>query len=98
VRLAALLRAVRPQEVHLVLPASATTAVQQRAAQLFAPLGVSRVVLTRLDEAVGLGVVLGALGKMGWPLSYLTDGQNVPKDIEKACGRRVAEIVLAPAE
>jgi len=97
VRLAALLRAVRPQEVHLVLPASLAPAVQQRAAKLFAPLGVARVVLTRLDEVVGFGVVLGAVGKMGWPLSYLTDGQNVPKNIEKACGRRVAEIIFAPA-
>jgi len=97
VRLAALLRATRPQEVHLVMPVSLMQSVQQRAAGLFAPLGVSRLVLTRLDETVGLGVILTAARKMKWALSYVTDGQNVPKNIQEACGRRMAELIL-PAE
>jgi flagellar biosynthesis protein FlhF len=94
VRLAALLRAARPQETHLVMPVSLARLVQQRTAEFFGPLGVSRVVLTRLDEAIGLGVVLTAVARMGWALSYLTDGQNVPKNIQEACGRRVAELIL----
>jgi flagellar biosynthesis protein FlhF len=94
VRLAALLRAARPQETHVVMPVSLTRLVQQRTAEFLGPLGVSRVVLTRLDEAVGLGVVLTAVAKMGWALSYLTDGQNVPQNIQEACGRRVAELIL----
>ena len=96
-RLAALLRATRPQEVHLVIPISFAQLAQQRAAQLFAPLGVSRLVLTHLDETVGLGVILTAAQKMKWALSYVTDGQNVPKNIQEACGRRMAELIL-PAE
>jgi flagellar biosynthesis protein FlhF len=93
-RLAALLRSSRPQEVHLVMPVSLAQSAQQRAAQLFAPLGVSRVVLTRLDEIVGLGVILTAAQRLKWGLSYTTDGQNVPKNIHEACGRRMAELIL----
>jgi flagellar biosynthesis protein FlhF len=89
-----MLRAAKPQETHLVMPASLAGPVQQRVAELFAPLGVSRVVLTRLDETVGLGVILTAITKTSWALSYVTDGQNVPKNIQQACGRSIAELIL----
>lgn len=93
-RVAALLRAARADEVHLVLPASTAVRAQVRIAAAFAPLGASRVVLTRLDEAVGFGVVLNAMDKVSGALSYVTAGQKVPQDIEEACSRRVAELIL----
>ena len=65
-RLAAVLRGARPHEVHLVLPASTLPAVQQRTAKRFAPLGVSSLVLTRLDEAIGLGVILNTIERLEW--------------------------------
>ena len=91
-RLAAVLRAARPDEVHLVLPASMATAVQTRMAERFGPLGVSRVVLTQLDEAVGLGVVLNTIDTLQWGLSYLTTGEAVPNNIEEACAERIAAL------
>ena len=94
-RLAALLRAARPDEVHLVLPACRTAESQARTAQAFAPLGVSRVVLTHMDEAVGVGVVLNAMDKLKLDLSYLASGQNVPQDLERACSPRIAELLLS---
>ncbi len=93
-RLATLLRAARPDETHLVLPASLDRQVQSRYARGMAPLGVSRVVLTRLDEVVGLGVVLNVVRRLNLGISYLTNGQNVPNDIEEPCGGRLAEILL----
>jgi flagellar biosynthesis protein FlhF len=98
-RLVLLLRAARPDETHLVLPVSLTPAVQIRVAQSFAPLGISRAVLTRLDEAIGLGVILNIAQRLNLNVSYVTTGQNVPRDIEEAGGRRVAELLgLAGAE
>ncbi|MBU0639913.1 MAG: AAA family ATPase [Planctomycetes bacterium] len=95
-RLAALLRAVRAHELHLVLPACTTASAQLRIAQSFAPLDVSRVVMTRLDDTVGLGVILNALDRLKWQLSYVTSGQKVPNDIEEACGQRMAELIFPP--
>lgn len=92
-RLAALLRGLRPDAIHLALPASLTLAAQQRLAALFGPLGPSRLVLTRLDEAVGLGVVLGAIDRLQLDISYVTDGQNVPRDLTAACSPRLAELL-----
>lgn len=93
-RLAALLRAARADEVHLVLPATLQPAVQERCVADFAPLGGSRIVLTRLDELVGAGVVLNLIHKLRWSVSYLTDGQSVPRSIHEACGRRLAELIF----
>jgi flagellar biosynthesis protein FlhF len=93
-RLAALLRAAQPDEIHLVVPACTTALAQARIGQTFAPLGVSRLVLTHLDEAVGFGVILNATEKLRWRLSYLAAGQNVPRDLEEACSRRIAELIF----
>lgn len=97
-RLAALVRATRPDEVHLVLPASLTAGAQASIARTFAPLGVSRVALTHLDEAVGLGVVLNTIDHLEWGISYLSDGQSVPSDIREAVADDLAaDICRAPA-
>jgi flagellar biosynthesis protein FlhF len=92
-RLASLLRAAHPDETHLVLPVSLTPEVQLRVAQSLAPLGISRVVLTRLDEAIGCGVILNIAQRLNLGVSYITTGQNVPRDIEAAGGQRVAELL-----
>jgi len=94
-RLATMLRAARPDEVHLVLPASMAPQVQQRMLGHFEPLGVSRVVLTHLDEAVGLGVLLSTIDKLQYGLSYVTDGESVPNHITDACPQRLAEVILS---
>lgn len=96
-RLASLLRAARPDELHLVLPASLAPDVQVRIARSFAPLGPSRVVLTRLDDAIGFGVILNVARRLDLPPSYLTTGQNVPHDLEEACGPRLAALIC-PAD
>lgn len=95
-RLAAMLRAARPDETHLVLPASMAPAVQRQICDAAAVLHVSKVMLTRLDEVLGLGVVLSAVQRIKWGLSYVTDGQNVPSNLEIACGTRFAERILPP--
>jgi len=93
-RLAAVLRAARPHEMHMVLPASMTPSVQQRMAARFGPLGAQKIVLTHLDEAVGLGVVLNAIDQLEWGLSYITDGESVPNNIEEACADRMATLIF----
>lgn len=93
-RLAALLRSAKPDEIHLTLPASLSARVQEQAARTFAPLGVSRLVLTRLDEAIGLGAVLNVIDRLSIGVSYLAGGQRVPTDLEEAQRERLADLVL----
>ena len=71
-------------EVHLVLSSVAATRTLEETAQRFTAIGATSLILTKLDEATGLGNVLPMLRSSGLPLSYLTNGQNVPDDIETA--------------
>ncbi len=81
-------------EVHLVLSSTAGAASLARTAGQFADAGPTAIVLTKLDEVSGLGNLLPLLRSSKLPLSYMTDGQNVPDDIEPADSRRLARMVL----
>ncbi|MHC4415043.1 MAG: flagellar biosynthesis protein FlhF [Planctomycetota bacterium] len=88
------LTAADPHEVHLVLSSTASERVLLREAEAFAVLGVDRIVLTKLDEAVSFGVLINVMQKVGKQLSFITTGQEVPDHIEAGEPRRLAELVL----
>jgi flagellar biosynthesis protein FlhF len=92
--LADFLAEARPDEVHLVLSAVGGERSLRAAVERFSPVGADRLILTKLDEADGLGGVLAVLGQAGRPVSYLTTGQAVPDDIEPADRARLARLIL----
>jgi flagellar biosynthesis protein FlhF len=81
-------------EVHLVLSSTAGAACLARTASQFSDVGPTAIVLTKLDEVSGLGNLLPLLRSSKLPVSYVTDGQNVPDDIEPVDSRRLARMVL----
>ena len=85
----------RPHEVHLVLSTAASPQVLGEAVERFSGLGVDRVIFTKLDEAIGFGVILQCLERARLLLSYVTTGQDVPDDIEVGDERRLAEMILS---
>jgi len=92
--LKAVLAELEPDEVHLVLSSVAGGNQLRRTADQFAEVGVTSLLLTKLDEANTLGNLLSLLGNACPPLSYLTDGQNVPDDIETADAGNLARRIL----
>jgi flagellar biosynthesis protein FlhF len=92
--LADFLAEAQPDEVHLVLSAVAGERSLRAAVERFAMVRADRLILTKLDEADGLGGVLAVLGQADRPVSYLTTGQAVPDDIEPADRRRLARLIL----
>ena len=50
----------------------------------FKRIPLSGAVLTKLDESVSLAPALSVLIQSGLPLSYVTDGQRVPEDMQVA--------------
>lgn len=82
-------------EVHLVLSSGAGARTLVETAERFSDVGTTALVLTKLDEATGLGNLLPLVRSCRLPLSYLTNGQNVPDDIETADRRRLARLILA---
>ena len=92
--LADFLAEAEPDEVHLVLSAVAGERSLRAAVERFALVHADRLILTKLDEADGLGGVLAVLGQADRPISYITTGQAVPDDIEPADRRRLARLIL----
>jgi flagellar biosynthesis protein FlhF len=71
-------------EIHLAMSASTKTSDMEHTLQQFEPFNYQAVLLTKLDETRHIGNVISALAERNKPISYITDGQNVPKDIKKA--------------
>ena len=88
------LNAVKPDEIHLVLSSTGQHSHLLSAAEKFKALGINRVIFTKLDEAIGFGVVFSVLRKIDASLSYVTTGQSVPEDIEVGSGRQLAQILM----
>lgn len=88
------LEVAQPDETHLVLASNASPASLTSALEQFSRTGVNRLLFTKLDEAVGFGVLLNVLRRANAKLSYVTTGQDVPDDIEVARGQRIADLIL----
>ncbi len=89
-----MLDAAEPNEVHLVLSAVASPKCLHLAIGRFNDVRVDRLIFTKLDEAAHVGVVLNVVRQVNKPLSYVTTGQEVPKDIEVGRGRMLARRIL----
>jgi len=83
-----------PDEVHLVLSAVGSARSLSTTAERFASVGTTAMIVTKLDEANGLGNLLSVTRGCKLPISYLTDGQNVPDDIQVAQSRALAQLIL----
>lgn len=55
-------------------------------------------ILTKLDEAATKGAAISALIEQRLPLSFVTDGQQVPEDLHNASARRLIEQCAAELE
>ncbi|MDR1858829.1 MAG: flagellar biosynthesis protein FlhF [Treponema sp.] len=71
-------------EIHLALAASTKTSDIEHILRQFEPFNYQAILLTKLDETRHVGNIISALAERRKPVSYITDGQNLPKDIKKA--------------
>ena len=88
------LAAVPGIETHLVQSATSQEAVVLECFKQFAPLGVDRVLFTKLDEAVHFGLLFNCSVRHRIPFSYFTAGQRVPEDIEVAAQDKVIRLIF----
>ncbi len=93
--LKSMLAEAEADEVHLVLSSVSSVENLKKTTRQFADVGITALLLTKLDEASGLGNLLPLLRSCRLPLSYVTNGQNVPDDIEPAERRRLTRTMLA---
>ncbi|MBC8283783.1 MAG: flagellar biosynthesis protein FlhF [Nitrospinae bacterium] len=86
--------AVGGVETHLVLSVTAHEKQFSTIYQQFCPLGVDRVLFTKLDEGLSFGPLFNFSVRNRVPLSYFTVGQNVPEDLEVAVPDKVISLIF----
>ncbi len=91
------LAAASPDEVHLVVSTTASQSSVELAIERFSDVRIDKIIFTKLDEAAHVGVVLNVVRKVNKALSYVTTGQDVPRDIEVGHGRKLAQMILRDA-
>jgi len=79
---------------HLLLSVTTSEDEMYRTALNFAPLKYQNYIFTKTDEAKKKGSIINQLMKMNLPISYLTNGQNVPEDIEIATKEKIVRLIL----
>ena len=92
-----LLKACGPAEKHLVLSMATAESVLERTVERFRPLQPDRLLLTKLDEAVMFGSIANLVASTSLPISFITNGQEVPDQIEPADAARLASLIF-PSE
>jgi flagellar biosynthesis protein FlhF len=71
-------------EIHLAVAAATKSSDIKEVLRQFEPFNYNSVIITKLDETIRMGNVISALAEKRKPVSYITDGQKVPSDIQKA--------------
>ena len=93
-RLKQVLEAAPQVEVHLVQSATSQESVVTECFKQFAPLGIDRVLFTKLDEAVHFGLLFNCSVQHRIPFSYFATGQSVPEDLEVAVREKVIRLIF----
>jgi flagellar biosynthesis protein FlhF len=91
------LEAARPDETHLLLSGTSGYKGLVSTVERFAQFPLDRVIFTKLDEAVGCGLIISVLLRLRKSLSYVTTGQNVPDDIEIGDAGKLARMIVGRA-
>lgn len=95
--LAEFLNASPQIEKHLALSSTTKLADAKEILKRFAAVEPEKIIITKIDETGGLGMVINLLRDEKLAVSYITTGQSVPDDIEIASAEVLTNIFLKKA-
>lgn len=81
-------------EKHLVLSATTKYKDALDIVKNFSACSPDKVIFTKLDEARNIGTIVNLLYQIPIPLSYVTNGQNVPDDIELVDPQKLTQLIF----
>lgn len=87
----AALDALAPDEIHLVLPAIIRPDIAEAVRDRFEAAGTTctHVLLTKLDEVPGEEGITELAARLGLPVRWVTDGQEIPVDLHPGAPRLI---------
>lgn len=69
---------------HLVVPATSQPRIMKSMWHCFKMAGLAGCIMTKVDEALTLGEILGFALETSLPVAWVTDGQKIPQDLHPA--------------
>ncbi|MEO7964085.1 MAG: hypothetical protein ABIT38_09275, partial [Gemmatimonadaceae bacterium] len=82
-----LLRAVSPDEVHLVLPVTMRPDAVPSIVSALAACRITHACLTKVDELHDERAIADVAARVEFPIRWIADGQTVPEDLHPAKSR-----------
>lgn len=92
-----LLRAVAPDETHLVIPATLRPDAIAAVVKQFDAVQPTHLIATKVDEAGGEAGLVDLIARTDLPLRWIATGQGVPDDIRPARARVLSALGLSTA-
>jgi flagellar biosynthesis protein FlhF len=80
---------------HLLLSVATTESEMNKAAVNFSALKYHSYIFTKTDETERWGSIINQVMKLNLPISYITNGQKVPEDIEQADKAKILKLLLS---
>lgn len=93
-----ILRAMRPDEIHLVVPAGIRTDIARVAFQAHAAMQPTHLLLSKLDDVPDDTGIADLAAQIALPARWLTDGLEVPADLKSAPQRILAALGLVAGQ
>ena len=85
-------------EKHLVISATTKYTDAKQIMNKFSQVNPDKIIFTKIDETGSLGMIVNLLNDNRYSLSYITTGQSVPDDIERATSEILANLLLQKVE
>ncbi len=83
-------------DIHLCLRADSSATALSRTVDRFACFHPARLIFTGLDETPDTAAAFSIAAQSKIALSFLTNGQSIPEDIEPASAARIVKCALGP--
>ncbi len=83
-----------PIETHLVLSAVTKASDLNEILKNFDKFDIQRLLFTKLDETKKFGTLLNVAVRTQIPVSYVTNGQNVPEDIDTMTSDMMTSLLM----
>lgn len=89
-----LLKEIDNPEIYLVISSTSNFDDIENIINAYSKFSKFNIIFTKIDETDTIGTILNIAHKTKNKIAYVTVGQNVPSDIEKFSGEKIAKVLL----
>jgi len=83
-----------PLEMNLVLSMTSSQESMMDAVRGFGSFDYDNIIFTKLDDSRKFGAMYNIIDSVGKPVSYIANGQHVPRDLQEMDPARLARLIV----